>query len=111
MHEYEIGEAAREAATRTAASFMSEIEDKHHSPLTDGVQLVQAGERSSISHGRGSTDRLKDGDMVAMCFCLTNQFKGYKVGFARSLRWPRKLGKCARSTKSCMTRRWPPSPS
>jgi Xaa-Pro dipeptidase len=63
---------------------MSEIEDKHHSPLTDGVQLVQAGERSSISHGRGSTNRLKDGDMVAMCFCLTNQFKGYKVGFARN---------------------------
>jgi Xaa-Pro dipeptidase len=22
--------------------------------------------------------------MVAMCFCLTNQFKGYKVGFARN---------------------------
>jgi Xaa-Pro dipeptidase len=84
MREYEIGEAAREAATRTAASFMSEIDDKHHSPLTDGVQLVQAGERSSISHGRGSTNRLKDGDMVAMCFCLTNQFKGYKVGFARN---------------------------
>jgi Xaa-Pro dipeptidase len=84
IREFEIGEAAREAATRTAASFMSEVEDKHHSPLTDGVQLVQAGERSSISHGRGSTNRLKDGDMVAMCFCLTNQFKGYKVGFARN---------------------------
>jgi Xaa-Pro dipeptidase len=84
MHEYEVGEAAREAATRTAASFMSEEEDKHHSPLTDGVQLIQAGERSSISHGRGSTNRLKHGDMVAMCFCLTNQFKGYKVGFARN---------------------------
>lgn len=84
MHEFEIGEAAREAATRTAASFMSEEEDKHHSPLTDGVQLIQAGERSSISHGRGSTNRLKHGDMVAMCFCLTNQFKGYKVGFARN---------------------------
>ncbi|MBV8449926.1 MAG: M24 family metallopeptidase, partial [Hyphomicrobiales bacterium] len=37
-----------------------------------------------ISHGRGSTNRLKQGDMVAMCFCLTNQFKGYKVGFARN---------------------------
>jgi Xaa-Pro aminopeptidase len=84
MHEYELGEAAREAATRTAASFMSETEDKHHSPLTDGVQLVQAGKRSSISHGRGSKNRLKEGDMVAMCFCLTNQFKGYKVGFARN---------------------------
>ena len=84
MHEFEIGEAAREAATRTAASFMSEEEDKHHSPLTDGVQLIQSGERSSISHGRGSTNRLKHGDMVAMCFCLTNQFKGYKVGFARN---------------------------
>ena len=84
MPEYEIGEAAREAATRAAAGFMSEEEDKHHSPLTDGVQLVQAGERSSISHGRGSTNRLKQGDMVAMCFCLTNQFKGYKVGFARN---------------------------
>lgn len=84
MQEFEIGEAAREAATRTAASFMSEEEDKHHSPLTDGVQLIQAGERSSISHGRGSTNRLKHKDMVAMCFCLTNQFKGYKVGFARN---------------------------
>lgn len=81
--EFEIGQIAREAATRTAASFMSE-EDKHHSPLVDGVQLIQAGERSSISHGRGSNNRIKHGDMVAMCFCLTNQFKGYKVGFARN---------------------------
>jgi Xaa-Pro aminopeptidase len=63
---------------------MSEEEDKHHSPLTDGVQLIQAGERSSISHGRGSPNRLRHGDMVAMCFCLTNQFKAYKVGFARN---------------------------
>jgi len=85
ISEYEIGAAAREAATRTAASFMSPEEDKHHSPLVDGVQLVQAGERSSISHGRGSTNRLEYGDMVAMCFCLTNQFKGYKVGFARNM--------------------------
>jgi Xaa-Pro dipeptidase len=84
MREFEIGEAAREAATRTAASLMSEDEDRHHSPLTDGVQLIQAGERSSISHGRGSANRLQPGDMVAMCFCLTNQFKGYKVGFARN---------------------------
>jgi len=85
ISEYEIGQAAREAATRTAASFMSPEEDKHHSPLVDGVQLIQAGERSSISHGRGSTNPLEHGDMVAMCFCLTNQFKGYKVGFARNM--------------------------
>jgi Xaa-Pro aminopeptidase len=83
IQEFEIGEAARHAATRTAASFLTE-EDRDHSPLTDGVQLIQAGERSCLSHGRGSINRLKHGDMVAMCFCLTNQFKGYKVGFARN---------------------------
>lgn len=88
--EYEIAQAAREAATRTAASFFSEDEDRHHSPLTDGVQLIQAGARSSISHGRGSPNRLRDGDMVAMCFCMTNQFKGYRVGFSRNFAvgWP-----------------------
>lgn len=85
VSEYEIGQAARQAATRTAAAFMSPEEDKHHSPIVDGVQLIQAGERSSISHGRGSTNELHHGDMVAMCFCLTNQFKGYKVGFARNM--------------------------
>ncbi len=85
IREYEIGQAAREAATRTAASFMSPSTDRHHSPLVDGVQLIQAGERSSISHGRGSVNPLEHGDMVAMCFCLTNQFKGYKVGFARNM--------------------------
>lgn len=84
IREYEIAQAAREAATRTAASFLSEEGDRHHSPLTDGVQLIQAGERSSISHGRGSPNRLNDGDMVAMCFCMTNQFKGYRVGFSRN---------------------------
>lgn len=85
IREFEIGQAAREAATRTAASFMSPATDRHHSPLVDGVQLVQAGERSSISHGRGSVNAVEHGDMVAMCFCLTNQFKGYKVGFARNM--------------------------
>jgi hypothetical protein len=59
-------------------------DDLHHSPIVDGVQLIQSGPRSSISHGRGSPNRLKRGDMVAMCFCLTNQFKGYRVGFARN---------------------------
>ena len=84
MREFEIGQAARAAATETAAEMMDPREDRHHSPIVDGVQMIQAGHRSSISHGRGSTNRLKHGDMVAMCFCLTNQFKGYRVGFARN---------------------------
>ena len=84
MREFEIGQAARAAATGTAAEMMDPRDDRHHSPIVDGVQLIQAGHRSSISHGRGSTNRLKHGDMVAMCFCLTNQFKGYRVGFARN---------------------------
>ncbi len=83
IREYEVAQAAREAATNTAASLFTP-EDIHHSPLTDGVQLIQSGTRSSISHGKGSPNRLKRGDMVAMCFCMTNQFKGYRVGFSRN---------------------------
>lgn len=83
IREYEVAQAAREVATRTAAAFFTD-EDIHHSPLTDGVQLIQAGHRSSISHGKGSPNPLRDGDMVAMCFCMTNQFKGYRVGFSRN---------------------------
>lgn len=83
IQEYEIAQTAREAATRTAAAFFTD-EDIHHSPLTDGVQLIQAGHRSSISHGKGSPNPLREGDMVAMCFCMTNQFKGYRVGFSRN---------------------------
>jgi len=83
LREYEVAQAAREAATNTAASLFGP-EDIHHSPLTDGVQLIQSGARSSISHGKGSPNRLKRGDMVAMCFCMTNQFKGYRVGFSRN---------------------------
>jgi len=84
MREFEVGQAARQAATETAAEMMNLEDDLHHSPIVDGVQLIQSGPRSSISHGRGSPNRLKRGDMVAMCFCLTNQFKGYRVGFARN---------------------------
>lgn len=83
VREYEVAQAAREAATNTAASLFGP-EDIHHSPLTDGVQLIQSGARSSISHGKGSSNRLERGDMVAMCFCMTNQFKGYRVGFSRN---------------------------
>jgi len=83
IREYEVAQAAREAATNAAASLFTS-EDIHHSPLTDGVQLIQSGARSSISHGKGSPNRLKRGDMVAMCFCMTNQFKGYRVGFSRN---------------------------
>jgi Xaa-Pro aminopeptidase len=84
MREFEVGQAARRAATETAAEMMNPESDLHHSPIVDGVQLIQSGARSSISHGRGSLNRMKRGDMVAMCFCLTNQFKGYRVGFARN---------------------------
>ena len=81
--EFEVAQAAREAATNTAASLFSH-DDVNLSPLTDGVQLIQSGARSSISHGKGSLNRLKHEDMVAMCFCMTNQFKGYRVGFSRN---------------------------
>ncbi len=83
IREYEVAQAARQAATEMAASLFGP-DDLNHSPLTDGVQLIQSGRRSSISHGRGSPNRLKRGDMVAMCFCMTNQFKGYRVGFSRN---------------------------
>ncbi|WP_285295706.1 M24 family metallopeptidase [Aureimonas altamirensis] len=83
MREYEVAQCARVAATEMAANLF-DPEDVNHSPLTDGVQLIQAGKRSSISHGRGSPNRLRQGDMVAMCFCMTNQFKGYRVGFSRN---------------------------
>lgn len=84
VREYDLGVAARDAATETAASCMSGEQDRHHSPIVDGVQLVQAGPRSAISHGRGSVNPLQTEDMVAMCFCMTNQFKGYRVGFSRN---------------------------
>jgi Xaa-Pro aminopeptidase len=83
VQEYEVAQAARQAATEMAASLFT-ADDANHSPLTDGVQLIQSGTRSSISHGRGSPNRLRRGDMVAMCFCMTNQFKGYRVGFSRN---------------------------
>lgn len=83
IREFEVAQAARCAATQMAASFFT-AEDIHHSPLIDGVQLIQSGPRSSISHGKGSPNRLKRADMVAMCFCMTNQFKGYRVGFSRN---------------------------
>jgi len=85
VREFEVAQAARDAATRTAATFLTAPEDVNHSPITDGVQLIQAGKRSSISHGRGSPNPIVDGDMVAMCFCMTNQFKGYRVGYSRNL--------------------------
>ena len=93
MHEYEIGEAAREAATRTAASFMSEIEDKHHSPLTDGVQLVQA-RRTILDLPRARFHQSPEGRRHGRHVLLSDEPVQRLQGriCAKFLRWPRDLG-------------------
>lgn len=81
--EYEIALEARDAGIRVGAKYYSETEDSYLSPIINGTQIMIASERSSIPHGRASMRRLKKGDLVMMCFCLVNSFKGYRVGFTR----------------------------
>lgn len=81
--EYEVAMAARDAGIRFVAEHFDEEADSYLSPMLNGTQIMIASERSSIPHGRASIRRLRANDVVMMCFCMVNMFKGYRIGFTR----------------------------
>jgi Xaa-Pro aminopeptidase len=83
VSEFEVALAARDAGIRLGASEYSEEEDEALSPILNGTQIFGASGQSSIPHHRASVRRLRPNDVVMMCFCLVNGFKGYRVGFTR----------------------------
>lgn len=79
--EYELALAAREGGARRAAIELGERFDLA-SPLIDHVQMIGAGSRGALAHGRASTARVAPGDAVQICYCGP-VFLGYNLGFDR----------------------------
>lgn len=81
--EYVVAAEALTAGADFAAKNYELPADAFLSPTIEGSQILGAAHRSSMNHVRASTRLLEKGDLVMMCFCLTNVFKGYRVGFCR----------------------------
>jgi len=92
VREFEIAMRGREEGTRQYARTLARDASASPlvSPLLDGLQLINSGERLDMVHAVASSRRIKKGDVVLLDFCRPVQYMGYRVGFARmvSLRKP-----------------------
>jgi Xaa-Pro aminopeptidase len=82
--EYELALAARAAGTRVAAGALG---PDHHliSPIVAGVLIMGAGPvRSAMAHPRASTNLIRRGDIVQLCFCGP-AYLTYQLGFDRPI--------------------------
>lgn len=82
--EYEIGQAALTAGTRTAAGFLTgRGHEAFVSPTIHGLPILQSGSDTSMVHRRASVRELRTGDPVYLCCCNLVRFKQYRLGFDR----------------------------
>ncbi len=82
--EYELALAARSAGARAASGELGE--DTRYSPILAGTQsIVAAGPgRTAWPHARASTRRVRDGEVVQVCYCGP-AFRAYNIGLDRPL--------------------------
>lgn len=92
VREFAVAVRGREEGSRRYARALarSPFRTPLTSPLVDGMQLINSGERLDMVHAWASDRKIQKGDMVLLDFCRLVQFLGYRVGFARmvSLRQP-----------------------
>ncbi|SCZ80372.1 M24 family metallopeptidase [Acidaminobacter hydrogenoformans] len=83
VEEWQISMAAQNAGYEKAAELLQNY--PLMTPLFAGVQMLQSGSRSHIVHGRATTKKIQENDVIMMCFCEYAQFAGYRMGFTRQL--------------------------
>lgn len=86
--EFEVSLAAREAGTYKAAELMEmyyKDEDPFNYPAISNQQIMSSGKHNTMCHHRNSMTKLVYGEPLFICHCGTVQFKGFNLGFDRTL--------------------------
>lgn len=85
---YEVSLAAMEAGTRKAAQLMKEYyqdDEPFNYPTIGNQQIMASGHHTTMCHHRNNLTKLEHGEPLFICHCGTVRFKGFYLGFDRTL--------------------------
>lgn len=88
VHEFEVSLAAREAGTYKAADLMKKYyqdEEPFNYPAISNQQIMASGKLTTMCHHRNGMTKLAYGEPLFICHCGTVSFKGFYLGFDRTL--------------------------
>jgi Xaa-Pro aminopeptidase len=80
VSDWEVALASRSTAMRRAAEWWNG--DEEHAPLVQGFHVMASGERSSRAHPSAGGRRMRDGDIMQLCYC-GRPFFGHGICFDR----------------------------
>ncbi len=88
VREFEVSLAARKAGTYKAAELMQQYyadENPFNHPAISSQQIMATGEHTTMCHHRNSLTKLVHGEPLFICHCGSAHFKGFNLGFDRTL--------------------------
>ncbi len=89
VYEFEVSLAAERAGTYKAAEIMNKYY-KNQGPfnypnISNQQQIMATGELTTMCHHRAGMNKLENGEPLFICHCGTVSFKGFYLGFDRTL--------------------------
>lgn len=89
VYEFEVSLAAERAGTYKAAELMKkyyeEDEPFNYPNISNHQQIMAAGKLTTMCHHRAGMTQLKHGEPLFICHCGAVSFKGFYLGFDRTL--------------------------
>lgn len=89
VYEFEVSLAAEKAGTYKAAELMKkyykEEEPFNYPTISNQQQIMASGRLTTMCHHRAGMTKLEYGEPLFICHCGTVSFKGFYLGFDRTL--------------------------
>lgn len=89
VHEFEVSLAAEKAGTYKAAELMERYyqdDDPFNFPnISNQQQIMASGKMTTMCHHRAGMSKLVHGEPLFICHCGSISFKGFYLGFDRTL--------------------------
>lgn len=89
VYEFEVSLAAEKAGTYKAAELMKKYykneEPFNYPNISNQQQIMATGELTTMCHHRAGMNKLENGEPLFICHCGTVSFKGFYLGFDRTL--------------------------
>ena len=89
VYEFEVSLAAEKAGTYKAAELMREYykeeEPFNYPTISNQQQIMASGRLTTMCHHRAGMSKLEHGEPLFICHCGTVSFKGFYLGFDRTL--------------------------
>ncbi|WP_233193600.1 Xaa-Pro peptidase family protein [Sporosarcina sp. P3] len=89
VYEFEVSLAAEKAGTYKAAELMrkyyKEEEPFNYPTISNQQQIMASGRLTTMCHHRAGMTKLEHGEPLFICHCGTVSFKGFYLGFDRTL--------------------------